>query len=195
MGILEMLPTPSVCGNYNRKGASPTSADGLATAVSKSSAAASPVRTSALQELEQAWMESDLDSFEKSCDSLANYDPDSSSWKTCQLSLFGGLTEFSWESLRWGTIVDGRLYQPARLEPRTSENDGSYLPTPQARDWKDGNFPGPHGRHSESLPVVLGGPPNPIWLEWLMGYKTGWTELSAWAMRWFRPKREKPSKG
>ena len=30
-----LWPTPSVCGNYNRKGASATSADGLATAVKK----------------------------------------------------------------------------------------------------------------------------------------------------------------
>lgn len=28
-----LLPTPTVCGNYNRKGASPTSGDGLATVV------------------------------------------------------------------------------------------------------------------------------------------------------------------
>lgn len=31
----KMWPTPTVCGNYNRKGASPTSGDGLATAVLK----------------------------------------------------------------------------------------------------------------------------------------------------------------
>jgi DNA (cytosine-5)-methyltransferase 1 len=30
-----MWPTPTVCGNYNRKGASPTSGDGLATSVSQ----------------------------------------------------------------------------------------------------------------------------------------------------------------
>lgn len=30
-----MWPTPTVCGNYNRKGASKTSGDGLATAVAK----------------------------------------------------------------------------------------------------------------------------------------------------------------
>jgi len=30
---LSRLPTPTVCGNYNRKGASPTSGDGLATAL------------------------------------------------------------------------------------------------------------------------------------------------------------------
>ena len=31
--IAGLLPTPTVCGNHNRKGASPTSGDGLATAV------------------------------------------------------------------------------------------------------------------------------------------------------------------
>lgn len=29
---------------------------------------------------------------------------------------------------------------------------------------------------------------NPEWVEWLMGYRTGVTELSAWAMEWFRSK-------
>lgn len=31
----QLLPTPTVCGNHNRKGVSPTSGDGLATAVRK----------------------------------------------------------------------------------------------------------------------------------------------------------------
>lgn len=34
-GALRDVPTPTVCGNYNRKGASPTSGDGLATWVAK----------------------------------------------------------------------------------------------------------------------------------------------------------------
>ena len=33
MDLTKQWPTPSVCGNYNRKGASPTSGDGLATAI------------------------------------------------------------------------------------------------------------------------------------------------------------------
>jgi hypothetical protein len=33
--ILKMMPTPTEHGNYNRKGASPTSGDGLATAVKR----------------------------------------------------------------------------------------------------------------------------------------------------------------
>lgn len=31
--LVKMWPTPSICGNYNRKGASATSGDGLDTAV------------------------------------------------------------------------------------------------------------------------------------------------------------------
>jgi hypothetical protein len=66
------------------------------------------------------------------------------------------------------------------------------LPTLLARDWKDGTNPSPHGRHSESLPVVLnnnprlptlratdgedlGGTLNPDWCEWFMGWPIGWT--------------------
>jgi len=68
-------------------------------------------------------------------------------------------------------------------------------PTPAARDWKDGLDPKPHGRHSESLPIIInqsdGGSLNPTWVEWLMGYPCGWTVLEDWAMQWFRPKRGK----
>lgn len=97
-----------------------------------SSPEASLARISALQEMERVWQAADQGYFSKSSDSLANFDPDSFSWKTSQLSLFGGLTEFSWSSLRWGTIVDGRLYQPQRWEPRILERDGFVLPTPTA---------------------------------------------------------------
>ena len=56
------------------------------------------------------------------------------------------------------------------------------LPTPQARDWKDGSNPKPHGAHSPSLPVAIatrGGPGrmNPRFREWMMGFPIGWTEL------------------
>jgi hypothetical protein len=88
-----LLPTPTVCGNYNRKGASATSGDGLATAIAK-------------------------------------------------------------------------------------------LPTLCARDYR---HPGRSrlertgGKHGEVLPQVVGGPLNPTWCEWFMGFPLGWTELSPWA--------------
>ena len=172
--------------------------------VSTSSTEDSHARTLALRELEEAWMGSDLDSFQKYCDSLANYDRGSSSWKTSQQSLFGGLTEFSWESLRWGMIVDGRLFQPQNLVPSTLENDGSYLPTPTASDYgrntgrkSDGT---PSGRDRWSLTVRARcgelpnhpkGSLNPEWIEQAMGFPVGWTAIEDWVMQWFRPKREK----
>lgn len=87
-------------------------------------------KTSALQELELAWKESEADCFLKSSDYLGNYDQHSCSWKMSQLSLFEASSPFAQSSLRFGMIVDGRLYQPLKWEPHTLENDGSYLPTP-----------------------------------------------------------------
>jgi hypothetical protein len=92
------LPTLTVCGNYNRKGASPTSGDGLATALAK-------------------------------------------------------------------------------------------LPTLCARDYR---FPGKSrlertgGTHGEPLPQVIGGPLNPTWCEWFMGFRLGWTELQPSATHKYR---------
>ena len=66
-------------------------------------------------------------------------------------------------------------------------------PTPQARD----HFP-PHtpeaiakqkeaGHGCSNLNDVTGGQLNPTWVEWLMGFPLGWTDLDAWAMLWFLP--------
>lgn len=88
-----------------------------------------------LQELEQAWQAAVQGLFLTSIDSLASADPDSSSWKTYQLSLFGGLTEFSWNSMRWGMMQDGQLFQPVKWEPRISENESGFLPTPSASEY------------------------------------------------------------
>ncbi len=56
------------------------------------------------------------------------------------------------------------------------------FPTPNARDWK--GKPGPNANQRESsLPTVVGedvktvGKLNPNWVEWLMGWPIGWTDL------------------
>ncbi|NCX93455.1 MAG: DNA cytosine methyltransferase [Gammaproteobacteria bacterium] len=76
-------------------------------------------------------------------------------------------------------------------------------PTPCARDYKDqmsqekakGQF---QKRESPSLAITIiqknGGQLSPMWVEWLMGYRIGHTELNAWATAWFRSKSGKPSK-
>lgn len=114
---------------------------------------------------------------------------------------------------------------------RASASRSKNWPTPQARDYKDGRNPKPHGKHSPSLPVavatheretfptptardgtggpgtaksaqgspnlrtVVGGTLNPAWLEWLMGFPTGWTELSPSATLSYRKSRRSASKG
>jgi hypothetical protein len=93
-----LLPTLTVCGNYNRKGASPTSGDGLATALAK-------------------------------------------------------------------------------------------LPTLCARDYRSpgrSRLERTGGTHGECLPQVIGGPLNPTWCEWFMGFPLGWTELQPLAMPKFQ---------
>jgi hypothetical protein len=62
-------------------------------------------------------------------------------------------------------------------------------PTPCARDWKSGRGHASRRSEHELSAVVERSSPtgrlNPTWVEWLMGYRTGWTELSAWATQWF----------
>jgi hypothetical protein len=101
--LKEMLkwPTPTVCGNYNRKGLSETSGDGLATAVSK--------------------------------------------WPTPRTAGMCGGTG-SWELLNKNTTIK------------------------EARQMGAGN----------------GGTLNPTWVEWLMGWPLGWTDLKPLEMDKFQ---------
>jgi DNA (cytosine-5)-methyltransferase 1 len=85
-GYAQKYPTPTVCGNYNQKGASPTSGDGLATFVKK-------------------------------------------------------------------------------------------YPTPTAHNAKETNAPSEALRNEPSLASIAGGKLNPTWVEWLMGWPLGWTDL------------------
>lgn len=93
------MPTPTVCGNYNRKGASKESGDGLATAVARTMRVATPI----------------------------------------------------------------------------------------ARDWRSGKASeATHAKNSRPLSEQIGGSLNPNWVEWLMGWPIGWTELRPLGMGKFR---------
>jgi hypothetical protein len=55
-------------------------------------------------------------------------------------------------------------------------------PSPKTRDWKDGRTEGTSNRQSPDLGKVVGqskttGSLNPTWVEWLMGWPLGWTDL------------------
>lgn len=44
---------------------------------------------------------------------------------------------------------------------------------------------------SPYLPHIMGGTLNPQFVEEIMGYPLGWTELKDWAIQWYRSKQEK----
>jgi hypothetical protein len=83
------------------------------------------------------------------------------------------------------------LPTPRKQEPgRTTKGYGrglaellegrEQLPTPQARDYRSGQqsrWDDPE--RSRNLNDKIGGKLNPQWVEWLMGWPIGWTDLAA----------------
>jgi len=60
------------------------------------------------------------------------------------------------------------------------------FPTPTVNDSKNNNPPSQALRNTPPLNVVVGGRLNPMWVEWLMGWPLGWTDLRASATDRFR---------
>ncbi len=86
----------------------------------------------------------------------------------------------------------------ANGQPRPSLNTmarQNKWPTPVATDWKRNGSPSDMRRNSPPLGSLVahqsGGQLSPMWVEWLMGYPSGWTELSAWAIPWFQNKSQR----
>lgn len=52
-----------------------------------------------------------------------------------------------------------------------------HFPTPTVQDAKNNAAPSQTRRNSDPLNVVAGGRLNPQWVEWLMGWPIGWTDL------------------
>lgn len=180
-------------------------------------------------------------------DSLARFDPDTSSWKTSQRCLVEGLDEFSETWPRAGMTRNGIAFQRQPLVPLTDVIDCGWLPTPTAQggennksassgasvrptletmarkaqwptptaserdatpkrfmrgnlnlaaavrwptpraaDWKgasshtacvDRRIATGEANLPESVQPSTPGQLNPTWVEWLMGYPLGWTDL------------------
>ena len=149
--------------------------------------------------------------------SWVKYDHDTSSWRTHQCSLLGGLDEFLGTWPRWGSMLNGECWELRTWALRTSEiesgspdgetffhtqncsglDGGSnsrnalkkrqMLPTPLTRDWKSGKASkATMERNSRPLSEQVGGTLNPTWVEWLMGWPLGWTDLKPLEMDKFR---------
>ena len=62
-------------------------------------------------------------------------------------------------------------------------NDAVKWGTPTARDWRSGKASqATHDKNSRPLSEQIGGLLNPTWVEWLMGWPIGWTDLRLSAM-------------
>lgn len=180
---------------------------------STSSSVDSHAKISASQsKIEKAWTESAV------AFSFISFDlPESPD----QLSFFSKMSlpseplELREWSKNWpgsGMTVDGRLYLPPVLEPHTGEIDGFYWRTPNANDASRGPMSldvAKNGGHQISLVTQvkhpelwpesaqkqeISGQLSPVFCEWLMGYRTGWTELDASVTEWFRSKSEQRSR-
>ena len=158
-----------------------------------------PVRMSASQEEGQDWTENDQDSGEKWRASFAKWDRDSCSWKTSQLSLLGDLTPYSGTWPRWGMMRDGECSERTTPQSRrlteelrsltigtvfgSSQNITNNcpilerVPTPTTQDSENNGGPSQATRNTPPLNAIVGGLLSPEWVEWLMGWPIGWTDL------------------
>ena len=95
-------------------------------------------------------------------------------WPTPDANMGMRGTQPDWQPIR-------KSGQPAQYTINQAVRD-SYA-TPTARMWKDnGKSPSELNRNLETLAVQAGGKLNPTWVEWLMGWPMGWTDLKPLVM-------------
>ena len=106
---------------------------------------------------------------------LAKYDRATSSWRTSQLCLDGGLALFSETWPRSGMTQSGIAYQLPMLVPLTCEIERGLWPTVGAQSR------GVSGSaNTRKLLTLIGAESSCLSVsqsEWLMGYPEGWTAL------------------
>jgi hypothetical protein len=117
---------------------------------------------------------------------LAFYDLDTQSWKMFEVTLASDFPQFLATLPNCGMTQNGKLFQRPRNTPRTLGNEFSLWPTPRASMWKNRKYwLRPSGNSRKNLeeevavrhPELRGQPINLQWLEWLMGFPVGWTEV------------------
>lgn len=80
-----------------------------------------------------------------------------------------------------GLLKQGKTHrengQPIQVRLVDQVNNPKLWPTPTTQDAKNNGGQSQHERNSKPLNAEVGGSLNPQWVEWLMGYPTGWTDL------------------
>lgn len=143
---------------------------------------------------------------------LAKYDLDMSLWRTLPCSPRADLDIFSVTWPRAGMMRNGLCWGRTTWKPHMSGNVFGYLlklpsltkvrgevnetpvrkskvrmlPTLTCQDAKNNGGPSQLKRNSPPLNALVGGPLNPTWCEWLMGWPLEWTALKPLEMDKFQ---------
>jgi hypothetical protein len=146
-------------------------------------------KTSVPLEKAQALTESEAECGEKWRASFTKYDPDMRLWKTHQCSLLGDLEPYSETWPQWGLMRGGECWEQQMLVRRINATEFGLWPTPVKSD-SAARRPSKGWKGDSDLPSVVwkrnGGIENPNkppaklnsrWVEWLMGFPLGWTDL------------------
>ena len=90
-------------------------------------------------------------------------------WPTPDANCGQRVTQLNWTSKRKsGHSAQYTINQAVR---------DKMFPTPTAHNSKEGNYPSEQNRNTPSLATYAGGKLNQMWVEWLMGWPLGWTDL------------------
>ena len=149
-----------------------------------SSLAASRAKTSAPPEMEQGLMEKSQGCGNTWRESYLKYDLLTHSWKTHQLSLFGGLESSSETWPKWGIMLHGECFPLPMLEHDTSVKESGSWPTPLAGCSSTESF----GRPTPIAVADSKCGKNLRYRCWehLMGWPIGWTAKDALGTDKFR---------
>lgn len=162
-------------------------------------------RTSAQQEKEKEFQEKKAVCGRKWQELLAKYSHDTHTWKTAQCSLLADSELFSETWPRWGTMQNGDAYRRQSVAPITKETEYGFWPTP-LRSPRDSCLTMDAALQNQKLGTcrqtslscvvaekendagrhIPDGHLSPGWVEWLMGWPIGWTDLQPLAMDKFR---------
>ena len=131
-------------------------------------------------------MENKVDCSTKSFALWTDLDQQPSYWRTSQPSLLGDWTVYSERWPRSGMMLSGTAYLLPTLAHRTAVTASTSWPTPLARDYKDSGDWRKLAKyaHKKRLGCSVAasdktsGGLNPTWVEWLMGFPEGWTDLN-----------------
>jgi len=163
---------------------SPLNVSGQTELFPTSSVEGSPAKTSAMSASARALMASAAASGQNTPELLARFDRDTLSWKTSQPYLDGDYPEFSETWPRSGLMRNGIAYQLPPLAFPMIATEFGLLPTPRAnRGYQAYSNPGFAPSLTEILTGAIGMQnngikPHPCFVELLMGFPIGHSELN-----------------